>query len=178
MSILYFLFVHIWLKHRLWQSYQSVKHKRVKRFTVWVLHHNVEEGVQSVLQKLSTQTHTDYKTKMTTTVRCVSVFLQEMWKPICCQLLGHMPSTLMSAVIQLMLNDNRPRTTRQLRSSYTVQNLKHVHSLCSTLSTLFHKVRAFRKWHVLIIITVVINQSCNKSRFQESVLMDLFISTM
>lgn len=88
-----FEFVHIW-SNRPWQSYQSIKHKSIKRFTVRVLHHNVEEGIQSVLQKLNTHTHRqitrrnwpsqygvclcfcDFKSSGTFTER------EEMWKAV------------------------------------------------------------------------------------------------
>lgn len=64
MCVLYFYFIYADLcKHRPLESYQSIKHKRIKGFTVRVLHHNVEKGVQSVLKKLNTHTHTDYKMK-------------------------------------------------------------------------------------------------------------------
>lgn len=33
-------------------AYQGIKHQRIKSVTVRVLHHDVEESIQSVLQKL------------------------------------------------------------------------------------------------------------------------------
>lgn len=180
--------MHIWLKHRL--SYQSIEHKSIKRFTVWVLHHNVEEGVQSVLQKLNTQTHTDYKTKLTITVRCVSVFLQEA--RICENryAVSFMDSRSKPHAVHFNVGchsvDAQWQSTKDITAAqiqlystglyvHTIQTLKqHVHSLCSlsfhwthhpfiyVISILFHKVRAFRKCHVLIIITVIINQGFKK----------------
>lgn len=36
-------------------SYQGIKHQRVKGLALGVLHHDVEQGVQGVLEKLQTQ---------------------------------------------------------------------------------------------------------------------------
>lgn len=67
--VLSFIYREISQQLRRWGSYQSIKHKSVKSFTVWVLHHNVEESIQCVLQKLNTHTHThkqtDYNRKRT-----------------------------------------------------------------------------------------------------------------
>lgn len=38
-------------------AYQGIKHQSIKSVTVRVLHHDVEESIQSVLQKLEWQTH-------------------------------------------------------------------------------------------------------------------------
>lgn len=96
--------------------------------------------------------------------------------------LNHMLSTLMSAVIQLMLNDNRPRTSRQeenyssdraIQAPICAYNSNTQTTRSFTLIAFFslnassfypsyiyiisQSHRAFRKWHVLSL-TVIINQ--------------------
>lgn len=145
-----FEFVHIWSTDH--DNLTRASNTRVSNVSLSEFSIIMLKRASKVSCRNWTHTGRDYKTKLTVTVWCVSVILkalEHLLKERKCEKmsaswtfnLNHMLSTLMSAVIQLMLNDNRPRTSRQ-EENYssdrlysrlyvpTVQTLKqHVHSL-------------------------------------------------